>query len=353
MSQKSILFLFFLLCAAPLAKAQTEAQTQYAAFYELGGNSFLGGVGVDRRVRYEDSKFSWAANATLNLGALLPPRYGNSYAPFSVAVSGLVGKTHSFEVGLGLRPRLHGVSKTYEAKEYSEGYISHYYQNISMDILPTIGYRVQPADGRFFGKFYFSPWGWGERADGKYGLLNWFPISEVQYSLAGLCLGFNLNKISESDDETERKTLQHSVLLDYAQGITYDLRINRPGNISFAASIGVGARTFGTQYSPHYGLEDWNLRGTALFSDAMLAKKTAVFEAGLQVSHGHISYYETVGGIGITKEQNAIFIGLPIGFRLQYPTRGLMARVYILPNFALSVNAIPNVTAGLGLGYSF
>jgi hypothetical protein len=349
MSQKSILFLFFLLCVAPLA----QAQTQYAAFYELGGNSFVAGVGVDRLVRYEDSKFSWAANATLNQGALLSQKYGSYYAPVSVAVSGLFGKTHSLEVGLGLRPRLHYVGRTEEAKEYSDGYVTHFYRNISVDILPTIGYRVQPADGRFFSKLYLTPIAIGERSAGKYGTLNWFPLSEVQYSPIGLCLGFNLNKISENADETERKTLQHSVLLDYGQGITYDLRINRAENISFAASIGVGARTFGAQYSPHFGWQDWNLRGTALFTNSMLGTKTAAFEAGLQVSHGHMAYYETVDGLGVQQEQNVLFLGVPVGFRLQYPTSGIIARAYMMPAFTPSVNAIPTLTAGVGVGYSF
>jgi hypothetical protein len=337
--------LFYL---AHFAQAQTAIQAQYAAFYEIGGNSFVRGVGVDRRVRYEGSRFSWAANATFNQGRLLPPQYGNVYAPVSVAVSGLMGSTHSLEVGLGVRPRVHGVGKTYEAKEYSDGYITHFYQNISLDILPTVGYRVQPADGRFFGKIYIVPIAIGEKSNGKYGALNWFPLSEVQYSPIGLCLGFNLNKITENDDEPERKSLQHSVLLDYGQGLTYDLRINRPENLSFSASLGFGMRTFGAVYSPHYGLEDWNLRGTAI-----LGKKTAAFEAGVQVSTGILNYYEETDGTAVEQKRNAIFVGVPVGFRLQYPTSGIVARAYILPAFAPAVRSAPTMTACLGLGWSF
>ena len=336
--------LFFL---AHLAQAQTAAKSQYAAFYELGGNSFKSGVGIDARMRYEGSRFSWAANATLNEGRLAPNRYAN-YAPLSLAVSGLMGSTHSLEVGIGLRPRLHTVGKTYEAKEYSEGYVSHFYQNISLDMLPTVGYRVQPADGRFFGKLYIVPIGIGERSDGKYGTLNWFPLSEVQYSLMGLCLGFNLNKMTENDAENERPHLQHSVLLDYGQGVTYDLRFNHNTNVSFTTSVGFGARTFGAVYSPHFGLEDWNVRTTAI-----VGKKSAAFETGVQFSTGVVQYYEETNGTIIEQNKSVLLLGVPVGFRLQYPTSGIVARAYMLPAIAPTLRAAPTLTACLGLGWSF
>ncbi len=344
MKQKIIILLAFI--AINTVFAQTNLQK--AVYYELGGDAFKSGIGYDIRGGFGESKFGWSAHATLNETQIAwinyAPFYG-SYAPVSLGGSLLFGTTHAVEIGLGVRPRRHTTTKQVPNLNNPQNYDTYTCPSISMDLMPMIAYRFQPKNKYFFGKIYLTPYAFGELSNATYGKLNWFPLSEVQYSLMGLDLGFNIFE-EEKPDENPKK-LQHSLLLDNGLGIVYDLRFNRQNKkIDYAIEIGAGLRTFASQYQPSAAPQNWHLRGTALFG-----KGKTRLEAGLQASYGQIFYYPTNATEPTAK--NDFFIGFPVGFRYQYPHSGFFARAYVLPAFALNTVYSQNITTAFGLGYTF
>ena len=325
---------FFLLCClSSLTSLFAQHTFQKAAYFELGGIAFKSGVGYDIRSRSDSSKWGWSAHGTINEGGLLPSvlNYGNLYAPVSLGGSILYGTSHCVEVGASVRPRLHYIGKENPLGAYTA------YKSVSLDIAPFVGYRYQPKNKDFFLKFYVIPISLGELSDGRYGSLNWFPLSEVQSSLAGLDLGFSLNEATVS---TPRKTMQHSVFLDFNNGLNYDIRFNQPSKkISYALGVALLPSI----------IDNPLLRTVSLRASALFGQERACLEVGLQATYVNTSF-SYLGYI----PNRGIVVGVPLGFRYQYARSGFFARAYVMPSVQINQpNYIPNIGTSFGLGYTF
>jgi hypothetical protein len=328
-------------------------ERQFATFYELGGDSFQSGLGVDMRNYTSNERVSYSFHATFNTGFLWFERYNIQYfSPISAGSSFLFGKTHCLELSLSLRPRMHTVAKNYEHPIGSGSFYNNIYDNVSLDVLPSIGYRVQPRNGRFFGRFYLSPWAFGEKSNAQYGLLNWFPLGTLEHSLAGLSLGFNLNHRNE-DDVYTKKRFRHSILLDGMQGLGYDLRVNHTESLDFAGGLTCGINNLSSYNAGDNSDYDW--RNISLYGTAIVGKRPAAFEGGVQISHARWvqNLYNASTNESFQAISSELILGFPLGFRLQYPNNGLTARVYALPNVSYTTKVPMSVESHIAVGYTF